>query len=57
MQKNITKNYMVNKQREYLERKLFKQHKNKTRFYLMGRDIYKKYIDFQEYLKNAKHNK
>lgn len=46
--------YNINPQREYLERKLFKQHKNKTRFYLMGRDIYKKYIDFQEYLKKVK---
>jgi|688.fasta_scaffold2363354_2 hypothetical protein len=49
--------FKINPQREYLERKLFKQHKNKTRFYLMGKDIYKKYIDFQEYLTNAKHNK
>lgn len=49
--------YNINPQREYLERKLFKQKKNKTRFYLMGKDIYKKYIDFQEYLTNAKHNK
>lgn len=53
-QNYITKKLMENKQREYLEIKLFKQHKNKTRFYLMGRDIYKKYVDWQEYLKTIK---
>ena len=46
--------YDINPRREHLERKLFKQHKNKTRFYLMGRDIYKKYVNFQEYLKTIK---
>lgn len=48
---------MENKQREHLERKLFKQHKNKTRFYLMGINIYNIYQDFQEYLKKIKKRK